>query len=247
MSVESVRREVIGLATSIGQAALHSQFPNDFEYYALGLDLTDADNRIIDTLIFPVMPENIVENRPSINSVQKTLSGVVSMYNTSFAPFDISISGTFGRKLRIIANNPAYSFNGVSGTVQGEGYEAPVFNTSIKTGYGTLKLLEKIRDKSFSVDEKGRPVRLFYYNLAYNSQYLVEFKNLSVRQDKGTNMLWYYTANFKAIAPAYMVRSNNKTSVLTLLSSDVINKGLDSLVNSYKTSYRERASNRRNG
>lgn len=241
MSVESVRSQVRSLAVTIGQAALHSQFPNDFEYYALGLDLTDSENRLIDSLVFPVMPENINEPRMSVNSVKKTAAGVVSNYNTTFVPFDITIRGTFGRKLRILSNNALYSVKGLGiGLVQGKGYEAPVFNTSIKTGYGTLKLLERIRDNSFSVDDKGRPVRLYYYNLALNSQYMVEFKQLTMQQDRQTNMLWYYTAVFKAIAPAYLVRQNNNTSIISLLASSVINKGLDALVTGYKDVYNQR-------
>ena len=240
MSIETVRSQVKSLAVNICQAALHSQFPNDFEYYALGLDLTDSENRIIETLVFPVMPENITEPRPSINSVNKTQAGVVSVYNNTFVPFEISIRGTFGRKLRILANNPAAAFSGIKGKVQGNDYDAPVFNSAVKTGYGTIKLLERLRDLSFSVDESGKPTRLFYYNLAFNSQYMVEFKQFTATQDRQNNMLWYYTAVFKAIAPAYLVRANNKTSIISLMASSVINKGLDSLTTEWRNNYNTR-------
>jgi len=244
MSLASTQAEVISLAGSIGQAALHALYPNDFEYYALGLDLCDSENRIIDTLVFPVMPDGISEPRPSINSVKKTTAGVVSIYNTTFVPFDITIRGTFGRKLRILSNNGLYVFNGTSGIVQGGSYDAPVFNTSIKTGYGTLKLLERIRDKSFTVDDKGKPVRLYYYNLALNSQYMVEFRNLTMTQDRQNNMIWNYTATFKAIAPAYSIRGNKKTSLISLLASDILNKGVNALVDGYRDTFNQRQKSR---
>jgi len=241
MSVEATRRSVTELAASVGRAGLHGLFPNDFEYYALGLDLTDSEGRIVDSLVFPVMPDNISEPRPSINTVKKTGSGVVSMYNTTFVPFDISIRGSFGRRLRLVSSNGIYAFNGNRGHVKGKGYDAPVFNTSVKTGYGLIKLLEGIKEKSFSVDDKGKPVRLYYYNLALNSQYLVEFSQLVMSQDRQNNMIWNYSAVFKAIAPAYTVRSNNSTSVIALLSSSVINKGIDSLLTGYKDTYKKRS------
>ncbi len=241
MSTERINKDLRNLSAQIGQAALHSQFPNDFEYYALGLDLTDSDNKILDSLVFPVMPSQIQEPRPTINSVKKSAAGVVSLYNTTFVPFDISIRGSFGRKLRILSNNGAYSFNALSGRTTGNGYDAPVYNTSVKTGYGTIKLLERICETSQSTDDKGRPVRLFYYNLALNSQYLVEFKNLTFSMDEGNNMIWHYSAVFKAIAPAYLIRANNSTSLISLLSSDVINKGLGSLINNYKSIRTNRA------
>lgn len=240
MSTQKINEELIDLAATIGSAALHSQFPNDFEYYALGLDLTDSENQILDSLVFPVMPSQIQEPRPAINTTKKTAAGVVSMYNTTFAPFDISIRGSFGRKLRILTNT-----NALSGSIiSSEGYDAPVFNASIKTGYGTLKLLERICMASQTTDEKGKPVRLFYYNLALNSQYLVEFRNLVFSQDQGSNMIWNYSANFKAIAPAYLIRSNNESSIISLLASDVINKGVSNLLGNYKSIKESRDKNK---
>lgn len=244
MSTQAVNREVRALAASVGRAGLHGLFPDDFEYYVLGLDLTDSEGRIADSLVFPVMPDNIVEPRPSINTVKKTSSGVVSLYNTTFVPFDISIKGSFGRRLRVVSSNGVYSFTGIKGIVKGQGYDAPVFNTSVKSGYGLTKMLEKIKQKSLSVDDKGKPVRLYYYNLALNSQYLVEFTQLTFSQDRQSNMIWNYAATFKAIAPAYSIRGNSSTSTIALMSSSILNKSLDSLVTGYKNVFNSRKSTR---
>lgn len=239
MSVDIVRSQLKNLAAQIGQAGIHYLWPNDFEYYVLGLDLTDSEDRIIESLVFPVMPDNIVEPRPSISTVKKTASGVVSMYNTSFVPFDISVRGSFGRKIRLLSNNAFYSTKS-GGIVQGDDYNPSTFNTNIKTGYGTTKLLERIKEKAYSVDQSGNPVRLYYYNLAFNSQYLVEIRNITFQQDMSNNMIWNYTMNLKAIAPAYLVRNNSSTSTIALLSSSVINSAAEGLSETYRNAYKIR-------
>lgn len=236
MSLDNAKARYRELLASIGRAGLHSQYPNDFEYYACSLELTDSDNNIIEVLVFPVMPESISESNNAISAVKKTATGVVSLYNDTFNPFDISISGTFGRKLRILSNTGFQLYNAIrfSTLKPSTEYDAPVFNVNIKTGYGVIKILERIYKLSHSVDRKGLPVRLYFYNLALNSQYLIDFKQLNFNQSRQNNMIWYYSANFKAIAPAYSIRPNTDVSIINLLASDNINKGITALGDTYR-------------
>ena len=102
MPVNDVADKRNKLIASAGRATLHAQFPNDFEYYAMNLELVDSNDTLISSLTFPVMPNNITESHVSNSTQTKTSNGVVSLYDPSFVPFDINISGSFGRKFTII-------------------------------------------------------------------------------------------------------------------------------------------------
>jgi len=230
MSTAAEQARYEELLRSIGRSAVHATFPNDFEYYALTLELTDSTDELINSMTFPVMPSAISENKPDISNQKKTSGGVVSLYDTGFVPFDITLSGNFGRKLRLNASSGLFSSiksigKSISSIGSGD-FEPPAFNIRVKTGYGSIKLLEKIKKESYSIDKDGAPVRLYMYNLALNSQHLVEFKNLRIAQDEQNNMIWNYVATFKAIAPAFSVKKR-----LTTLGASVVTKGMDSLVN----------------
>lgn len=245
-ATDQAKQKYLNLLASIGRAGLHSVFPNDFEYYACSLELTNSRDEIVDTLVFPVMPSNIAENETPLNNIKKTSTGVVSLFNPSFTPYSINISGNFGRKLRIMTNNGAALFSAIRTRAVGaplEGYEGQAFNLEVKTGFGVTKILHKIYRRSFSLDETGNPYRVYFYNLALNTQNLVELKNLNITQDQGSNMIWNYSLAMQAIAPAYSIRQNTKSSVINLLSSSVINQGLDGLMSSYQNSRKQRLNN----
>ncbi len=223
-----------GFLNQLGEAGLNSLFPNDFEYYACSLELKDSTGRTKDMLVFPVMPDSITENEVSIVNIKKTSFGVVSLFNPSFIPFDISLSGNFGRKLRVLIGNGEINAVGVSfsqPSLKGE-YNPPIFNTQIKTGYGIIKILERIYRNSQSLDDAGLPHKLFFFNLALNSQNLVEFKNLSKSMNRQNNRIWNYTINLKAIAPAFKVRENIGSSIIKVAAFSVINAGLNDLMDS---------------
>ena len=232
-STKAEQERYKNLLATIGRSALHATFPNDFEFYALTLELTDSKDKLMNSLTFPVMPSAISEMKPDISNQKKTSGGVISLYDTGFVPFAINLSGTFGRKLRLSASSGIFSTiktigSSVSSLVNGE-IEPPAFNIRVKTGYGSTKALEKIRKESFGIDKDGAPVRLYLYNLALNSQHLVEFKSLRISQDQQNNMLWNYQAIFKAIAPAY-----SRRKAIATLGASVLNEGISQLAEGYR-------------
>lgn len=237
MAISQARSRYMNLLASVGRAGVNSLFPNDFEYYACSLELVDSKGKIVDMLIFPVMPDNIIENKISISNVKKSSFGVVSFFNSSFVPFSINISGSFGRKLRMLLGEGESIFSGIkfapSGSISFAEYSPPIFNTRIKTGYGVIKIMEKIYKRSFQLDESGLPHKLFFNNLALNSNYLVEFKQLNLSQNRQTNMIWNYSAVFTALAPAYKIRKRTKLSTIKLLAFDNLNKSMNDNVNAY--------------
>ena len=100
-TLSSVTENAIRIADTLGRAGLHALLPENFEYYMCSLELLDDNGNTKGFLMFPVMPSNVVETKTAIASVTKTNAGVVTLFNPTFVPRDISIQGTFGRKLRL--------------------------------------------------------------------------------------------------------------------------------------------------
>lgn len=232
MAISNVRNKRNRLLRTLGEIGLHSLFPNDFEYYACSLELRDSFGFPVDMLVFPVMPDSIRESETAVVNIKKSAFGVVSLFNPSFIPFDISISGQFGKKLRVLLGGGFLSL-GVPLT-KGE-YNPPIFNTRIKTGYGVIKVLERIYRTSQGLDSAGLPFKLFFFNLALNSSYLVELKHFEKSMTIQTNRVWQYSLQMKAIAPAFSVRSNLKTSIIAIMALKKLNEGLSTLIGSIST------------
>jgi hypothetical protein len=101
----------------------------------------------------------------------------------------------------------------------------------VKTGFGALKILQAIIDKSDGVDEQGKSFRLYFYNPTLGESYLVvPTKNpLSFNQNEGgNNMIWEYTLNLTIIAPLDAFKRENPTSSAKLLSANAVQSGVNS-------------------
>lgn len=220
---------------SSARAYLNALYPEEFEYYLCSLELMDSSGYMDEMLIFPVMPNSIQEVRQSLVNVKKTTSSVVSLTNNTFAPTSISISGTFGRKLRILlgpkqtTNSSAFYFeNNIS--IRSQNVE---LNTEIKTGYGVTKKMEKMIKKS---QKEG--YLLFFYNFALGNNYLVEVTDMTFQQSMENNMLWNYSVNMKSLANAESVRPGGKDeydkAIKEMLKYDNINKAIFSITETMK-------------
>lgn len=242
--------ETIGV--SAAKAALHMAFPNDFEYYMMAFELVDSMDRTIDYFVFPVMPENFTQIESSITTIRKTMGGVAAVGNSTFVPINITISGNFGRKFTIMTSKPnvpeaaVAHYSTVSGTYNKEGFirklhgkfKKIIMNSRVKTGYGAIKILESICDKSKG-DIDGIPVRLYLYNPAFNCNYLVKVINAKFSQSMSTNMIWSYEIQLTAIAPLEVVvgTAAMRASMKVALASDIVSKGASKLAQSlYKVS-----------
>lgn len=247
MSLDQTKARVKELTASVGRAGLHSLYPDEFEYYACALELVDSKGDITDSLTFPVMPSNITEQEPNIINIKKSAHAVISLHSNGFVPFNINISGTFGRKLRLMignkqVNGTAFRFNTVN-----EGLKSArnaVFNTQIKSGYGVIKVLEGIKRKSVQLDSYGLPYKCFFYNLSLNSNHLVEIRNLTKSMNEGTNMIWQYALEFTAIAPANAIVPPNQKRLQSLLVVDNFNKALDIAMDAFRGEFSKRQSAR---
>lgn len=228
--VDTVKAEFYDLLRSTGRAMAHGIFKNDFEYYAVSFELLDWKGQVVDMLILPVMPSSISESQPNIANVKKTSSAVVSLYNPSFVPQDISLSGNFGRKFRVLlgldtVNAAAFTFN--KDALEDGSSE---FNIGIKTGYGVSKRLQRIFKNALRVDNEGRGYKLIYNNYAFNSSFVVEVMTHRFEQDESKNMIWNYNINMRTLAPAAAIRGAKASSMVSLLTFSSLQKAATGLM-----------------
>lgn len=204
--------------TYAGREYVNSIYPNEIEYYAAALELIDGDGYTEEFFSFPVMFKNYREIRPTNTSIEKTMSGVVITSNPSFVPFDIHMTGNFGRKFKKITTDiPANQPQSTNVNTTPAVVVIPIFSTEYKTGYGCYKIMERILLKVQKQDANQRPYQLFFYNLALNSNYLVEPISVEPSQNReSSNMIWEYNVHLKAVAPASNIKKNVKSSLKLL-------------------------------
>lgn len=236
------------LVDSIGvgaaKAALHSAFPNDFEYYMCALELVKYDGSTIDYFVFPINPSSYQQNNPKSPNIEKTMGGVVVSGNSTFVPIDITISGNFGRRFKIlVGKDPDVSvaqYSTTTGSFLKESlkpdnrgkFRRVIMNTRVKTGYGATKILESICDKSHG-EIDGKPNQLYLYNPAFGANYLVKVRNFGVNQNQGSNMIWNYDLRLTAIAPLEVVigAKELKRSLASSLGRNIVQTAATSAVN----------------
>jgi len=197
-----------GLVKGVGKEEVHNKYPNEIEYYACALELVDSNGDTKSFFSFPVMPSNINIHKEGHISIQKTMAGVVVHSNPTFNPFPIQLSGNFGRRFRkimafdkkVVNESKSDAFEPIGNTLTGTNQlsEAKIsanasFSTDYKTGYGNMKLMEKLLLKSKELDSNSRPYRLLFYNLSFNHIYMVEMENIMFSQSRETNAIWTYS------------------------------------------------------
>lgn len=235
-TVNSVVENARSAVVTVGKAALHALAPDNFEYYMCSLELLDSQGNTKGFMTFAVMPNNIMETKAQIASITKTNKGIVSLFNSTFVPRDISIQGTFGRKFRLLLGMKEVENVSVIPFFGGNlGFDFLGGDVLIKTGYGLTKMLKSMVDSSFKLDDEGNPCILIFNNYALNTHYIVEVLQSSFSQSVENNMLWYYSLEMKAVAPADAVKRQDGNSdiskFLTTVASGAIAKSITGVLN----------------
>ena len=184
--------------TDASLSKLHALFPNDFEYYMIAFEIENAIGEVTDRFIMPIMPDSIAYDQRKIVNIQKTAQGVSVLTNNSFVPKQISLEGSFGKWFKVMIGARE------SGGMTSEGLVIPSkpFFPNVKTGYGAMKQFERLIDKSVGRGRDGKPNTLIFYNLSFNTQYVVKVMNFNPRMGVDMNMVWKYGLNLQAVAPA---------------------------------------------
>lgn len=235
--------QAISLASQLGLQTLSSIFPYDFEWYMVALELTDSEDNTIDYLAFPIQPDSISKTEPTRTNIKKSMSGVVVLSNDSFVPQDITIRGSFGRQFKLLLNIKTINggverYSTVSGVYslhQTRGLSTAInfgsFNLSVKNGYGLIKILQAIVNKSTGLDDKGKPFKLYFYNMALGESYLVSIppSGAQFSQDVSKNMVWSYSLTMRTLAPIDSVREVDPKSLGKSLATAAITVGVSML------------------
>lgn len=225
MSLELARKsfeELIGATAGVinrgAIAGAHALFPNEFEYYLIAFEIENK-GIVTDRFIFPVMPESMSYNERKITNIKKTAQGVSVLTNNSFVPASITLNGSFGRSFKMMVGsvespNPAGR----------DGFDPnSTFIPGIKTGYGATKQLQRLIDKSSrSID--GSPNTLIFYNMAFNTQYVVKVRSFDPSMAMDSNMMWRYSLTLDAIAPVNLGVGGRVAKTATLMGFAAINE-----------------------
>jgi hypothetical protein len=227
MALQAAVNRVESLAATIGRAGLNSQFPNDFEIYIIAFELVDSDGNTIEFFSMPILPKNISITEPEITTVKKANKSVITLKSDSFIPKDISLSGDFGRNLKILIRDKITDFKSFKGALS---LNNPEFQgPTIKTGYGATKVFQRILEGSKALDKKGKPVKLYFYNFTFNDNYIVEVMNKDFSQSRdSSNLIWQYNVNLKAVAPIDTSIADKK-SLRSIVKASILQKDITSL------------------
>lgn len=234
--------QAINLVKDVGLQALSTALPREFEWYMIAIELADFDGNTIDYLAFPIMPNSLTKIEQNRTTIRKTATGVTILSSPVLALGELILNGNFGRGFKNLIgldtekNTEAYAYSirnrkdslytllgaNSRGAVRGVNFGLGKFDFAIKTGYGVIKMLQAILDKSVGVDKHGRPFKLFFYNLAFGENYQVVVPPNGVKfyQDLSNNMIWCYDLRLSIIAPLEAV-STNKGKWLALASSAI--------------------------
>jgi len=224
------------LVKDLGKSALSSFYPNDIEYYLCAFELMNSTETEA-YFVFPIQPSAIQKSEPTRTNVKKSLSGITVLRNSSFVPQELSIKGNFGRKFKLLSDLQGFGFGATLSKIKGVTFDTPIFSTSLKTGYGCNKVLQKILEDSQKLDNNGKPKRLYFYNLGFGESYLVTVPPAGrvFSQTEDQNMIWSYQVNMTILAPLNQLSEDSTHSSSKLIvSTGIIQKGLNTVVNDIK-------------
>lgn len=228
----NIINQTMNTALEFGKSAVHALAPDDYEYYLCSLELYNTDWERKGFLSFVVMPDQYSESRTPIQTIVKTHNGIVTTYNPSFSPIDINLSGTFGRRFRLLSNfqDPAKNSGGFLnlnlGSFLGGG------NIGVKSGYGLSKILHHILECSISGDvtRDNRAFFLILNNYSFNTSYVVNVINYSFQQNIGQNMMWYYNLGLRAVSYKPQTIKQKNSNLFNTVAYNAIAGGLDKVI-----------------
>lgn len=227
-NTNAIIQQTLNAVENYGKSAVHALIPDDYEYYLCSFELYNSAKERKGFLSFVVMPDQMVENHSPVQTLVKTHGGIVTVFNPSFAPIDISISGTFGRKWRFISDyqDPTKDKSGFFNLNIGSFLNT---NIGVKSGYGLTKLLEKMVKTAEGVDGNGKPYFMIFNNYAFNTAYMVNITHYSFSQSYDQNMIWRYNITMKAVGNKPQITSSKKNLLSTVASNSIAN-GLTNIV-----------------
>lgn len=224
---------------TIGKKAVNALFPNEIEIYICAFELVDSMNRVVEYFVFPINPSSISETEAFGVNIKKTAGGIVVLNHQTFIPTEISLVGDFGRQFKFVLGQELISFSAMLFSTSGgifknvaqqfqSNFQNGIFSKSIKTGYGCIKIVEAILNKSVSLDSNGQPYSLYFYNLALGNNYLVKPLSMTFSMTEEKNMIWRYNISLKSLAPLEQIQDLTQNQSQAQLSfNETIQKNVN--------------------
>jgi len=216
-----------GTVNGVHRNVLNSIYPNEFEAYFVSLELTDCNDNIEEYFTFPINPNFISKIEPRTKSIQRTFGKIIVNKSDRFTPQDLVLKGNFGRDFKIIVRHKEeVTFNSILSktTMFGE----TEFSNTIKSGYGSLKILQSILNRADS-SINTNPKKLYLHNYILGESYLVEVIDFSLDQSLQNNMMWNYIIRLKILSPINMNIYSNLVRTTSGLAQNTLNKSLSSV------------------
>lgn len=246
---DSIKNTWIKKAISLGYSAasilMSSLYPREFEMYMIAFELCDSKGKTLDYFSFPIMPSEMQISEKNATKSQSTFGGVSSVSSSVYIPKMVKISGNFGRNFKILYRNKVtVPFIKKVEVERSYGIGSPKkeleLTNSIKTGYGCIKVLESIINRSVGIDEYGNCNRLYFYNLAFGESFLVKVGNFDFQQTLSTNAIWNYSLDIECVCPIYLDKIGENKARKAILNAS-IQLGMNTLVNGVKDTLRAKA------
>lgn len=220
-----------GSINGLSRVTLNSLYPREFEAYLISLELVDYNDNIQEYFTFPINPNYISKTEPRVKSIDRTFGKIIVNKSDQFVPKDLVIKGNFGRDFKVVLRHKGeVTFNSILNKTTF--FSSEEFNPIIKSGYGSLKLLQNICQKS-EESINGLHNKLYLHNYLLGESYLVEVIDMTEDQSIASNMMWGYTLRLKIISPVgrddgFMLKTNIPASVAGS-AQETLNKSLGSV------------------
>lgn len=220
-----------------GRGLMSVRYPLEIEVYLAALELVDSNGKTIQYFVFPVMPNSIIKSEQNRTNIKKSSSGTTVLMSPSFTPGELTIKGNFGRSFKFLTNPNGDSFsyaifNNTKGDSLNKDY--PQFDPSVKSGYGCIKILQNLVNRSSKLDGNSKPHRLYFYNMALGESYLVAVLpgGLSLTQSYDKNMIWEYSLTMSTLANLEDIKSSEDLtkSSKSILTGKAIQNSVNVLV-----------------
>ena len=236
-SLQSVLGGTTDIVSSGGTAILNALFPKEFDLYLLSLELVELNSegveRQVDYFTFPINPDSISKREVYVKNIERSLNGVVITRLPGFIPQEITIKGNFGRSFKMLnrekLKTDCLEFDDFSSL-----YTKAEASTFIKSGYGSLKVLQEICYNSSSL----YPLRkLYLHNFMLGEDHQVEVLDLQMDMNKSSNMIWSYTLRLKTVAPQRVSRAERLKKSLKAIAMQAANDATKAVVGTTSNLY----------
>ena len=217
--LEKIKPIVGDTLNEVARATLHSLFPKEFEMYMVTLELTDTEGLTMEMFTFPINPKTISKTEVYTKSINRAYNNVVVTKSSSFTPCDITLRGNFGKIFKMLHRTMNIEFSAIKSV--GE------LITTLKGGYGCLKVLQSICQTSNELDKRGNPYLLYFHNYTLGESYQVEVLNLNI--DLDTSMVYNYSLSLKILKDV-----NNDMKRTQFLIHNIAQKAINRVVNAGK-------------